>query len=81
MDVVLAGDYMVKLDLQDISGSPTVSSICKYLRFCWKGEVYEFQLLPFSLALATTLHKAPQALVGFFSWKEEYRSSFVWTIC
>ena len=66
-DVVLPGDYMVKLDLQDAYLTvPMHRSVCKYLRFCWKGEVYEFQSLPFGLAPAPLLFtKLLKPLLGF----------------
>ena len=55
-DVVLPGDYMVKLDLQDAYlTAPMHRSVCKYFRFCWRGEIYEFQSLPFGLAPAPLL--------------------------
>ena len=66
-DVVLPGDYMVKLDLQDAYLTvPMDRSVCKYLRFCWKGEIYEFQSLPFGLAPAPLLFtKLLKPLLGF----------------
>ena len=66
-DVVLQGDDMVKLDLQDAYLTvPMHRSVCKYLRFCWKEEVYEFQSLPFGLAPAPLLFtKLLKPLLGF----------------
>ena len=59
-DVVLPGDYMVKLDLQDAYLTvPMHRSVCKYLRFCWRGEIYEFQSLPFGLAPALSRSNLP----------------------
>ena len=66
-DVVLPGDYMVKLDLQDAYLTvPMHRSVCKYFRFCWRGEIYEFQSLPFGLAPAPLLFtKLLKPLLGF----------------
>ena len=66
-DVVLPGDYMVKLDLQDAYLTvPMYRSVCKYLHFCWKEEIYEFQSLPFGLAPAPLLFtKLLKPLLGF----------------
>ena len=52
-DVLLQGDYMAKIDLKDAYLTvPMHPSTAKYLRFQWKGTVYEFTSLPFRLAPA-----------------------------
>ena len=52
-DILTKADYMVKLDLQDVYLSvPMHKDMCKYLRFCWEGDVFEFLSLPFGLGPA-----------------------------
>ena len=52
-DILAEADYMVKLDLQDAYLSvPMHKDMCKYLRFCWEGDVFEFLCLPFGLGPA-----------------------------
>ena len=47
------GDYMMKLDLKDAYyGVPIHPESSKYLRFQFKGTIYEFRCLPFGLSLA-----------------------------
>jgi len=45
------GDYMMKLDLKDYA-VPIHPESRKYLRFQFKGTIYEFRCLPFGLSLA-----------------------------
>ena len=52
-DILTEADYMVKLDLQDAYLSvPMHKDMCKYLRFCWEGDVFEVLCLPFGLGPA-----------------------------
>ena len=52
-DVLRQGDFMVRLDLKDAYLTvPVHKSDRKYLRFMWKGKVFEFTSLPFGLAPA-----------------------------
>jgi len=47
------GDYMMKLDLKDAYYAvPIHPESRKYLRFQFKGTIYEFRCLPFGLSLA-----------------------------
>ena len=46
-------DWMVSIDLKDTYLSVPVTPIHrKYLRFNWRGQIYEFQCLPFGLSSA-----------------------------
>lgn len=48
MNFVSLGDYMVSLDLKDAYFSvPIFRPHCKYLRFIWRDQRYEFTCLPF----------------------------------
>ena len=50
--LIKKGDYMVKLDLSDAYfGVSIIKSHRKFLRFQWKGRIYEFQALPFGLGV------------------------------
>ena len=52
-DVLHQGDFMAKLDLKDAYQTvPVNETDRKYLRFLWKGKVFEFTTLPFGLAPA-----------------------------
>ena len=67
-DVLTHGDYMCKIDLKDAYISvPLAESSCKFVRFTWAGELYEFKCLCFGLGQAprcfTTLLKVPIALL------------------
>ena len=53
MNFVSPGDYMVSLDLKDAYFSvPIFRPHCKYLRFIWRDQRYEFTCLPFGYSLA-----------------------------
>ena len=53
MNFVSLGDYMVSLDLKDAYFSePIFRPHCKYLRFIWRHQRYEFTCLPFGYSLA-----------------------------
>ena len=53
MNFVSLGDYMVSLDLKDAYFSvPILRPHCKYLRFIWRDQIYEFTCLPFGYSLA-----------------------------
>ena len=53
MNFVSLGDYMVSLDLKDAYFSvPIFRPHCKYLRFIWRDQRYEFTCLPFGYNLA-----------------------------
>ena len=57
-------DWMVKLDLKvAYLPVPVHNSHQKYLRFEWKGRVFQFICLPFGLALAPTIFTK---ILGFF---------------
>ena len=53
MNFVSLGDYMVSLDLKEAYFSvPIFRPHCKYLRFIWRDQRYEFTCLPFGYSLA-----------------------------
>lgn len=67
-DLIMPGDWMVKIDLQDAYlHVPIELSQRKFLRFVWKGRVYEFQVLPFGISSAprafTKLMREPIAVL------------------
>ncbi|XP_044128788.1 uncharacterized protein LOC122922292 [Bufo gargarizans] len=52
-DLLIPGDWMVKLDLKDAYLTvPIAASSRDLLRFLWKGEVWRFTCLPFGLSSA-----------------------------
>ena len=61
MNFVSPGDYMVSLDLKDAYFSvPIFQPHCKYLRFIWRDQRYEFTCLPFGYSLAWHLGFLPK---------------------
>ena len=66
-DLLRRGDYMVRIDLKDAYFAiPICTQHRKYLRFCWRGQTYEFTCLPFGLATAPRVFtKAMKPVVGF----------------
>lgn len=55
-DVLQRGDWMSSIDLKDAYFSvPMARPHRKLLRFEWKGEIYEYQCLPFGLSSAPTV--------------------------
>ena len=53
MNFVSLGDSMVSLDLKDAYFSVAIfRPHCKYLRFIWRNQRYEFTCLPFGYSLA-----------------------------
>ena len=49
--VLWKGDFLCKIDLQDAYQSiPVAKKARVYLRFLWKGKLYQFTCLPFGLA-------------------------------
>ena len=52
-DLLRKGDYMVSIDLKDAYLSvPILEEHRKYLRFQWRSQLFEFQVLPFGLSSA-----------------------------
>ena len=52
-DILQEGDWMVSIDLKDAYLSvPVAKKDRPFLRFRWKGTLYEFQCLPFGLSSA-----------------------------
>ena len=50
--LIKKGDFMVKLDLSDAYfGVPIEAAHHKFIRFSWRGKIYEFQALPFGLGV------------------------------
>ena len=50
-DIIQPNDYMVKLDLKDAFFSIRVAEKeRKFLRFVWRGQLYQFRAAPFGLA-------------------------------
>ena len=67
-DILLPGDYMCKVDLKDAYFSiPLAQNSSKYVRFSWKGSLYEFNCLCFGLGPAprifTKLLKVPISIL------------------
>jgi hypothetical protein len=51
-------DWLVKLDLQDAYFVvPVALEHQKFLRFLWKGVLYQYVCLPFGLSLAPRVFK------------------------
>ena len=68
INLVQEGEFLSKLDLKDAYFTvPMHLRDRKYLRFQWRGKLYEFQVLPFSLSSAprvfTRVMKAPIAFL------------------
>ena len=70
-DLLRKGNYMVRIDLKDAYFAvPICTEHCKYLRFRWRGQTYEFTCLPFSLATAPHVFtKVMKLVVGFIRSK------------
>ncbi|XP_063289505.1 uncharacterized protein LOC134573649 [Pelobates fuscus] len=52
-DLLLPGDWMVKLDLQDAYLTIPIASVHRnLLQFCWEGKKWRFTCLPFGLSSA-----------------------------
>ena len=67
-EILQEGDYMCKLDLRDAYFSvPLHKDSQKFVRFPWKGSLYQFQCLCFGLSPAprifSKLMKVPVALI------------------
>ncbi|KZR99751.1 Uncharacterized protein APZ42_004269, partial [Daphnia magna] len=65
------GDWMVKLDLKDAYLTvPVCPSHQKFLRFQWKGRLFQFTCLAFGLAPAPRIFtKILKVVVGFLRKK------------
>ena len=69
-DLLRKDDYMLKLDLKDayLMVVPVWVNHQKYLRFPWKGTMWEFACLPFGLASAPQVFtKIMKPVVGTLS--------------
>ena len=67
-DLLKKGDFMAKIDLKDAYFAVPISEPDKkYLRFRWKGQMYQFNCLPFGLSYApwvfTKITKAVAAVL------------------
>ena len=67
-DILSPGDFMVKLDLKDAYFTiPLHESLRKFVRFMWKGTIYEFLCLCFGLSPGprtfTKIMKVPISLL------------------
>ena len=52
-DLLVKDDWMIKIDLKDAYYCvPIAETHRKFFQFRWKGELYEYQVLPFGLASA-----------------------------
>ena len=68
IDMLMRNDWMLKIDLKQAYLTLAISEHHrKYLKFFWKGNVMEFQSLPFGIAIAphhfTKILKVPLALL------------------
>ena len=55
-DLLKKGDFMAKIDLKDAYFAVPISEPDKkYLRFRWKGQMYQFNCLPFGLSCMRSL--------------------------
>jgi len=61
------GDLLFTLDLSDAYFSiPIQADFKKYFRFIWKGQIYEFQVMPFGLSSAPWIFtKVTKPLMAF----------------
>ena len=67
-DLLIKGDFMAKIDLKDAYFAVPISEPDKkHLRFRWKGQMYQFNCLPFGLSCApwvfTKITKAVAAVL------------------
>ena len=52
-DVIRLEDWPVSIDLKDaFFHIPILKTHCKFLRFFWRGKLYQFLVLPFGLCTA-----------------------------
>ena len=67
-DIVLQGDFMIKLDLKDAYlAIPIHPTHQKYLSFRWRNQVYQFTCLPFGLSSAPrTFTKTLKPVITYF---------------
>ncbi|VDI23377.1 Hypothetical predicted protein [Mytilus galloprovincialis] len=67
-DVIQRDDYLTSIDLTDAYFSISINNDFKrYLRFMWKGRLYEFQVLCFGLASAPRVFtKVLKPVYAFF---------------
>ena len=67
--VLQKGDFLCKIDLQDAYLSiPVAKKSRVYLRFLWKGKLYQFTCLSFGLASSPRIFtKIPEATAGLSS--------------
>ena len=81
--IIQEGDWMCKLDLKDAYFSvPLDQNSRKFVRFQWKGTLYEFMCLCFGLGPAprvfTKLLKIPISLLRKINIRV---IKYIWTIC
>ena len=65
-DLLKQGDWMCKIDMKDAYLTTSIHKDSrKYLRFIWKGKIYQFNCLPFGLASAPRIYtKLMKPVIG-----------------
>lgn len=67
LELIQKNDFFTSIDLKDAYFSiPIHSNFQKYLKFCWRGQLYKFVCLCFGLASAPRVFT--KALKPIFSW-------------
>ena len=82
LDLVQEGSWMTKIDLKDAYFSVRIAQKDqKFLKFRWRGSLYQFRSCPFGLASAPrSFTKLLKPAMALYCDAVVFRRSFIWTI-